>query len=63
MDLASGVAAAAAGSRATRKSLLRAGWSSWRTPDVGRSDPTASGLNDYATFRERDDTSVRCTGL
>ena len=31
--------------------------------DVGRSDPAASGLKDYVTFRERDDPSVRRTGL
>ncbi len=61
MDLA---AAAAAGIHATRKSLLWAGWSSRRTADVGRGDPApaASGLNDYATFRERADASGRCTG-
>ncbi len=28
-----------------------------------RSNPAPSGLEDYATFLERADTSVRCTGL
>ena len=43
MDLA----AAAAGARGTRMSLLRAGWS--RLEHVGRSNPKLSGLNTHAT--------------
>ena len=31
--------------------------------DVGRSDPSSSGLNDHATVLERADASVSCTGL
>ena len=31
--------------------------------DLGQSDSTASELIDKATFRERADASVRCTGL
>jgi hypothetical protein len=57
MDLA-----AASGARATRMSLLRAGWRSWRTR-TGATCQTASGLIDCATFRERAEASVRCTGL
>ena len=59
MDLAS----AAAGIRATRQSLLRAGiagWSSWRTWAGATS---LGGLNDHATFLERADAPVRRTGL
>ncbi len=39
---------------------LRAGWSSGRA----KSEYTAaSGRHDHATFKERADASVRCTGL
>ena len=57
MDLA----AAAAG--ATRKSLLRAGRSSWRTWAGAIPRAAASGPSDYVTFpgRERADASVRRT--
>ncbi len=54
MDLA----AIAAGPQDSLGSTMRAGWSSGRTgPDRFR------GLNVHATFQDRTNASVRCTGL